>query len=343
MSSDTNEDLRLQALRRYDILDTAPEETFDRITRIVAAALRVPMAAVSLVDDHRQWFKSRIGLAATETPRSSSFCAHTILANGAMVVTDTTQDLRFNGNPLVLGDPHIRFYAGYPVVSSDGVPLGAVCAIDTSPRDISPQELGLLKDLAALVNEQLELRLLASIDGLTGALRRKTFLNMCERELLLGRRGKTPSSCLMIDADHFKAINDQYGHDVGDQVLKALVDTFKAGLRATDIVGRLGGEEFGIFLPSTDLAGCVEVAERLRGMVESLEITTANLSVTVSIGAAEAAATGEDILGLLHRADTALLKAKRTGRNRIITECDSETLCCGSSAGFFTPSRSLVG
>lgn len=325
MSSDTEEDVRLQVLRRYDILDTAPEETFDRLTRIVAAALRVPIAAVTLVDDHRQWFKSRIGLATTETPRSDSFCAHTMLESGAMVVSDATQDLRFNDNPLVVGDPHIRFYAGYPVVSSDGVPLGAVCAIDTAPREISQQELGLLKDLAALVNEQLELRHLASIDGLTGALRRKTFLDMCERELLLGRRGKSPTSCLMIDADHFKSINDRYGHDVGDQVLKALVETLKSGLRATDIVGRLGGEEFGIFLPSTDLVGCVEVAERLRGMVEALAISSACVPVTISMGAAEAA-KGEDVLSVLHRADTALLKAKRSGRNRIVTDRISDTL-----------------
>jgi diguanylate cyclase (GGDEF)-like protein len=324
LSSDTNEDLRLQVLRRYDILDTAPEETFDRLTRIVAAALRVPIAAVTLVDDHRQWFKSRIGLAATETPRSASFCAHTMLEHGAMVVTDSTQDLRFDSNPLVVGDPHIRFYAGYPVVSSDGAALGAVCAIDTAPRDISQQELGLLKDLAALVNEQLELRHLASIDGLTGALRRKTFFDMCERELLLGRRSKSASSCLMIDADHFKSINDKYGHDVGDQVLKALVDTLKSGLRATDIVGRLGGEEFGIFLPCTDLAGCVDVAERLRGMVEGLAIATARVPVTISMGAAEAM-SGEDVLSVFHRADTALLNAKRSGRNRIVTDCISDT------------------
>lgn len=324
MSSVTNEDLRLQVLRRYDILDTAPEETFDRLTRIVAAALRVPIAAVSLVDDHRQWFKSRIGLAVTETPRSASFCAHTMLEDGAMVVTDARQDLRFSGSPLVVGEPHIRFYAGYPVVSSDGVALGAVCAIDTAPRDISEQELGLLKDLAALVNEQLELRHLASIDGLTGALRRKTFLDMCERELLLGRRSKSPSSCLMIDADHFKSINDKYGHDIGDQVLKALVDTLKSGLRVTDIVGRLGGEEFGIFLPNTDLAGCVDVAERLRGMVEGLAIAPALVPVTISMGAAEAT-NGEELLSVFQRADTALLNAKRSGRNRIVTDCISDT------------------
>lgn len=321
MQSDDIEQLRLEALRRYDILDTPPEETFDRLTRIVAAALRVPIAALSLVDDHRQWFKARVGLTVAETARSASFCAHTMMGAGAMVVRDATKDVRFNGNPLVTGDPNIRFYAGYPVFTEDGMPLGALCAIDTTPRDVSAQELGLLKDLAALVTEQLELRRLASVDGLTGLLRRKTFLDFADRELMLASRSKVPSSALMIDADHFKAINDLHGHSVGDQVLKTLADTLKAGLRSTDILGRLGGEEFGVLLPATDLAGSLEVAERLRSLVARLDIRSPSVAVpvTISIGATQGA-IGETISCLLHRADTALLKAKRTGRNRIVTE-----------------------
>lgn len=321
MPNDDLEQLRLAALRRYDILDTPPEETFDRLTRIVAAALRVPIAAVSLVDDHRQWFKARIGLTVAETARSASFCAHTMMGAGAMVVRDATKDVRFNANPLVVGDPNIRFYAGYPVFTEDGMPLGALCAIDTTPRDVSALELGLLKDLAALVTEQLELRRLASIDSLTGLLRRKTFLDFADRELMLASRSKVPNSALMIDADHFKAINDHHGHDVGDQVLRTLADTLKAGLRSTDILGRLGGEEFGVLLPGTDLAGSLEVAERLRGLVARLDIRSpsAAVPITISIGATQGA-IGESIACLLSRADNALLQAKRTGRNRIVTE-----------------------
>src|SRR5690606_23072473 len=109
------------------------EEGFDRITRIVSAALRVPMAAVTLVDADRQWFKSRVGLELRETQRSASFCSHTMIGDEPMVVHDAILDPRFHCNPLVLAAPHIRFYAGYPLVSPSGMPLGAICALDTAP------------------------------------------------------------------------------------------------------------------------------------------------------------------------------------------------------------------
>lgn len=320
MAEQIGEAQRLQALAQYGILDTAPEETFDRISRIVSTALRVPIAAVTLVDEKRQWFKSRIGMTTTETPRSASFCAHTMLEDRGMVISDALLDQRFVTNPLVAGDPHIRFYAGYPIISTAGVPLGAVCAIDTTPRAARPDELVLLKDLAALVVEQLELRLVAFLDGLTGALRRQPFLNMAAREILLSRRSKLPGSCLMIDADHFKAINDGHSHDVGDQVLKTLVHTLKSSLRSTDLVGRLGGEEFGVFMPLTDGIAAADVAERIRDRIEKLDIAVAGVRVpvTISIGVAELSSQSEDIMSLLHRADCALMTAKQTGRNRVV-------------------------
>lgn len=319
MPDDKIDQLRMAALRRYDILDTPPEEAYDRLTRIVAAALRVPIAAFSLIDDRRQWFKARIGLTESETARNTSFCAHTMMSAEAMVVRDATKDVRFNNNPMVIDHPNIRFYVGYPVFNEEGMPLGALCAIDTKPRNVSALELGLLKDLAALVTEQLELRRLASVDGLTGLLQRKPFLASAQRELNLPGRSKAPNSALMIDADHFKAINDDHGHDVGDHVLKTLADTLKSGLRFADILGRLGGEEFGVLLPDTDLAGAVDVADRLRDLVAELKIKspTGAVPVTISIGAAQGI-TGEDIASLLHRADSALLKAKRSGRNKTV-------------------------
>lgn len=317
---DVREAERLHVLHRYGVLDTPPEESFDRITRIIAAALRVPMAAVTLVDDDRQWFKSRIGLEATQTPRCQSFCAHTMVGQDPMVVPDALLDDRFQANELVLGDPRIRFYAGHPIVSRNGTPLGAVCAIDTAPRDIAQEEQALLKDLAAMVGEQLELRLVARTDGLTGALRRNPFLEMASRELLLARRAQTPTTCLMIDADHFKAINDRHGHDVGDQVLCSLAQTLRQHSRTTDLVGRLGGEEFAIILPVTDLSGAMFFAEKLRQAVAGLTITTgaAPVTVTVSIGIAQAAPGQDDPLALLHEADTALLAAKKQGRNCLV-------------------------
>lgn len=321
MPSYPDEAERVQVLRRHDILDTSAEESFDRITRIIAAALNVPIAAVTLVDDERQWFKSRVGLKSNEAPRSASFCSHTMLGEGAMVVSDTAQDARFSHNPLVIGDPHIRFYAGYPLVSSEGLPLGAVCAIDTAPRTMTVRELGLLKDLTALANDQLKLRRMALVDGLTGALRRTAFIDLAERELLLAKRSGSPCSCLMIDVDHFKAINDSHGHDTGDKVLRSLVEDLNRLLRSTDLIGRMGGEEFAVVLPRTSMGEAAILAERLRVSAGGLVLSSAagtRVSATISIGASEVVSSDEGIAEPLYRADLALLEAKRTRRNRVV-------------------------
>lgn len=154
-----NEPARLEALRRYAILDTPPEGAFDRISRLVAGLLRTPLALVTLVDEHRQWFKSQLGTELCETPRDVSFCAHAILSDDVMVVDDATRDLRFAANPMVVGKPGIRFYAGAPIKSSEGYNLGTLCALDFKPRQCTPEEISLLRDLAALVGDAMELRL----------------------------------------------------------------------------------------------------------------------------------------------------------------------------------------
>ncbi len=208
MSND-DEGLRLRKLRQYNLLDTPREEAFDRITRLVTAVLNVPIAAVTLVDHDRQWFKSEQGLNITQTPREQSFCAHAMLGDQPMVVRDASLDPRFSVNPLVTGSPDIRFYVGVPLRAADGTPLGALCGIDTKPRDIDQRELDILGDLANLTMEQLELRLLATRDGLTGAMRRTTFVASASRDVTLAQQHGRPLSCLMIDADNFKRINDR--------------------------------------------------------------------------------------------------------------------------------------
>ena len=153
---------RLTALENLEILDTPPEPEFDRITRLALNLFRVPMAAISLIDENRQWFKSRIGLAGRETPRDLSFCSQTILSNDVMVVTDALRDPRFASNPLVVGEPHARFYAGAPLRSPDGCNLGALCILDTEPHpDLSADQRAALSDLAALAMDTCELRRLA--------------------------------------------------------------------------------------------------------------------------------------------------------------------------------------
>lgn len=153
-----DESARLQALRSYRVLDTEDEEAFDRITKMASLVLRAPITLVSLLDEERQWFKSRVGLDTRQTPREHAFCAHAIYARQMLLVPDAQADERFANNPLVVGDPHIRSYAGAPLVGSDQQPLGTLCAIDRVPRAFSADEQQVLQDLAAIVVSELELR-----------------------------------------------------------------------------------------------------------------------------------------------------------------------------------------
>jgi len=153
-----NEASRLAALRDYRILDTAPEQAYDDVAKIAAAICRVPIAIMSLVDSERQWFKARVGLQAAETPRDQAFCAHTILQTKTLEVEDAAHDERFADNPLVQGDPGIRFYAGAPLITPTGHALGTLCVIDRKPRHLSPDQKASLESLARLVMTTLELR-----------------------------------------------------------------------------------------------------------------------------------------------------------------------------------------
>lgn len=156
-----NENERLAALRSYEILDTPPEPAFEGITRLAAFVCGTAAAFMSLVDSNRLWFKARIGFEAGEIPREIAFCAYTILGKEPLVVGDACADSRFKENPLVTGEPHIRFYAGAPLFSSDGYALGTLCAVDQAPREITPAQLEALQSIAHLASAQLEFRRLA--------------------------------------------------------------------------------------------------------------------------------------------------------------------------------------
>ncbi|CAG0950302.1 hypothetical protein MTYP_00153 [Methylophilaceae bacterium] len=150
-----NEDQRLQALRSLLILDTTHEERFDRITQFACFEFDVPIALVSLVDEHRQWFKSFVGIDACETSRDISFCAHAILEDCVMVVEDAIRDERFHDNPLVISDPFIRFYAGAPLTLPTGERVGTLCLIDRKPRSFDSTDLSILVTLSHMVVAEL--------------------------------------------------------------------------------------------------------------------------------------------------------------------------------------------
>jgi len=314
-----DEEGRVAALIRYDVLDTAPEAPFEKITSLVQDVLQVPICAVSLVDREEQWFKSIQGLETRRTPRSISFCAHTIRTDEAFIVTDALRDPRFCANPLVVGEPHIRSYAGVPLQTPDGYNVGALCAIDVVPREFSDAQLGILRSFASLVVDELELRRIAERDHLTGALTRRGFVEQVKKEISRCRRHGRESVLLLMDIDHFKRVNDGYGHPAGDEVLKAVASACSRSLRENDLLGRLGGEEFGILLTETDAGGGLEVAEKLRSAIEGLSVDVAEgIRVTASFGVSSFAPSVSRPEDWIAKADEALYSAKRGGRNRCV-------------------------
>jgi hypothetical protein len=158
LSLPDDEPERLKALKQYNILDTTPEQAFDDITLLASFICETPISLITLLDETRQWFKAKVGLAVSETPREVAFCNHALNQPEMLIIEDARRDERFSSNPLVTGDPNIRFYAGSQLVTPDGYPLGTLCVIDQKPRELSPDQLQALEALSRQVISQLELR-----------------------------------------------------------------------------------------------------------------------------------------------------------------------------------------
>ncbi len=318
---------RVAALHRYEVLDTPREAPFERITGLVRAVLNVPISTLSLIDTDRQWYKSCVGMDSTDLPREQSFCTHTIQAREPLFIPDTLKDARFAQYPSVMGKPFIRSYLGVPLASPDGYNLGSLCALDVQPRDFSLGQVEVLKSFAALAVDELELRRIAQMDSLTGAATRRSFLLELEKTISKFVRRGQPAVLLTMDIDHFKRVNDTFGHPAGDTVLRTVGHRLQAILRKEDLLGRLGGEEFGILLPDIDLHQAVQAAEKLRTCLEEAPMLLHEpLRVTASFGIAALEAAHASPVLWLERADQALYAAKRAGRNRCCTAPTGEIL-----------------
>jgi diguanylate cyclase (GGDEF)-like protein len=288
---------RLAALERYDILDTPAEAGFDRVANLVRMIFGVETALVTLIDAHRQWYKAALGTPNTQVPLGESFCQHALLSPEPLIVP---------------------FYAGVPLVSGDGHIVGTVCAIDQSPRHFSARETDILRELARVVMSEMELRQQATVDSLTGIATRRAFKADAEKFVALARRHRSQLSAIAFDIDHFKAINDVYGHAGGDMVLKTVAATAQACLRKSDILGRLGGEEFAAILPDADEHAAMAVAEKLRLAIRALDFPGSRpaIRVSASFGVSTFDPGRDDLQSVLLKADEALYEAKGAGRNQ---------------------------
>ena len=248
----SNEAERLHALRGLKILDTSQDERFDRITRMAKQIFKVPIVLVTFVDEYRQWFKSSQGLDVKESSREVSFCGHAINQDSTFIVPNALEDERFFDNPLVIGDPNIRFYAGYPLKLRPGINLGTLCLIDSKPRQLSREEVSLLEDFGAMIEQEIKSIQWATFDDLTMILSRRGFMTLAEHTLKVCSRKKQSITLILFDLDKFKQVNDQYGHHEGDFALVKFAETLQQTFRESDITGSFGGDEFIVMLAGTE-------------------------------------------------------------------------------------------
>jgi diguanylate cyclase (GGDEF)-like protein len=324
-----DEATRLDTLRALNILDTSPEERFDRLTRLAKRLFGVPIALVSLVDEDRQWFKSCQGLNASETSRDISFCGHAILEDDIFLIPNAAADERFHDNPLVTNEPHIRFYAGCPLRVSNGSKLGTLCLIDREPRDFDEDDLALLRDLARMAEQELAAVQLATMDELTMLSNRRGFEALSQHALGLCKRIEKPATMLFFDLNLFKQINDCYGHAEGDRALTKFAQILKETFRESDVLGRLGGDEFAVLLTNASLETSDKILGRFSQDVEKYNRESQRgYDILYSVGTVQYFSSRHDnVSDLMAEADTLMYEQKKQSRPNPVSSESSSILC----------------
>ena len=337
-ASPVNEVERLAALRDLRIVDTQPEAHFDAVCRTAALLFSVPIALVSFIESDRQWFKAKCGIAVDGTSRDAAFCSYAILSDDVLVVEDATTDPRFARNPLVTGEPGIRFYVGAPLVLNSDIRLGTLCIIDTKPRSFSNAQKAQLQDLARIVVAHIELHrersaieaaleahraseervaYMARHDTLTGLPNRIVFHEKLKERMAEVQRGQGRTALLRLDLDRFRSVNDTLGHPAGDDLLCQIAVRLRESVREGDVVVRIGGDEFAIIVSHLDhVHQASKLAQRVIDAVDQpLDLGGHFVTVGVSIGIALAPADGDASETLFKNADLALHRAKATARS----------------------------
>ncbi|WP_100656921.1 GAF domain-containing protein [Alteromonas flava] len=256
------ENIRLKTLQSLSVLDIPPEERFDRITKFASNLLDMPTVLVSLIDENRQWFKSRVGLDVDETPRDISFCTHAIQQDQILIVPDALKDNRFEDNPLVTGEPHIRFYAGQPLIHPNGSKLGTLCLIDQRARNLSTDEQQILRELSTLVEQELIIATSPAIDSETGISTKEAFLELGNISMRYAQQNNIPVSLVFFHiAGHIDEHNEQ---KLYQELMTRFGSTFRQSMRGSDVVGRYEKYSFVGLCSNTNEDSIERVIERLK-------------------------------------------------------------------------------
>lgn len=329
--------LKIANIHSLDLFYTPLEERFERITRLARRALQVPVAAVTLINDEKQWFKSVAGWGVSELPREQTLCRLTADECRLVIVPDTATDPRTADCPLVVSAPRFRAYAGHPLLDEHGSISGTFAVFDVRPRQFAAADRQTIVDLAAMaqrevLSDQLSDAHKALISKLSVA-RREAMMDPLTR--LWNRRGasvllkaafdtadrrRTPITLALLDLDNFKRINDNYGHQIGDEVLRKVSARLVSAVRGDDAVCRIGGDEFLILMRETDAKPASQIAERVRRVITDAPIPTRDGALPMSVSVGFTIRSPDEHLSvdeLLGRADQALLESKAAGRNRV--------------------------
>ena len=313
-----NEPQRLSELHALKILNTPAEERFDRLTRLAKRLFNVSVSVVSLLDAEHQWFKSGEGITASQTTRDISFCGHAILQDEVMIVADAREDERFHDNPLVTGEPYVRFYAGCPLHAPNGAKVGTLCILDSQLRTFGQENAIALRDLASMAEAELVNFQAATSDELTQISNRRGFMALGQM-LLKECALRHCFACLaFFDLDQFKQINDNFGHREGDRALMDFADALKINFRQSALFARLGGDEFVVlFIDADEQQANARLAAFRTELARYMAPLERRYQLDFSVGTVEFdPAEPQPLTGLLSQSDDVMYRHKKARRQQ---------------------------